>query len=82
VVYDVGWHHELVHDGVTGVLLDEHDVDGVASAVERLIDDPARAAAMGREAQRLAFARHDIRVTSQIKRDCYAELLEAARPGP
>ena len=75
VGYDVDWHREIVKDGVTGRLLKEHDVDAVIAALEELIDDPARAAAMGREAQRVAFARHDLRVTSQIKQACYTELL-------
>jgi glycosyltransferase involved in cell wall biosynthesis len=79
VAYDVEWHADLVEDGVTGFLIQEHDVDAAVAALERLIDDPVRAAAMGRQGQLAAFARHDLRVTSQIKRACYAQLLNGRR---
>ncbi len=76
VAYDVEWHRELVRDGVTGFLIREHDVDGAALAVERLLDNPAAAAEMGRNAQRLAFARHDLKSTAAIKRQYYSDLLQ------
>lgn len=38
---------EAVEDGVTGLLVDEHDIDGMAAAMAQLLDDPALAAAMG-----------------------------------
>jgi glycosyltransferase involved in cell wall biosynthesis len=75
VGYDVDWHREIVADGVSGFLAKEHDVDAVVAALERLVDDPSLAATMGREAQRVAFARHDLRITSEIKQACYMELL-------
>jgi glycosyltransferase involved in cell wall biosynthesis len=80
VVYDVEWHRELVEDGVTGYVIKEHDVEAVVVALERLIDDPASAAAMGRAAQRAAAARHDVLVTSNVKRACYQELLRGRPP--
>ena len=75
VGYDVDWHREIVADGVTGFLVKEHDVDAAAAAIQRLVDDPVLAARMGQEAQRVAFARHDVHITSAIKQACYAELL-------
>ena len=75
VSYDVEWHQELVRTGVTGFLVKEHDIEGAVAAILEILDDPDRAAAMGAEAQRLAFSRHDIRATSMTKRHCYAELL-------
>lgn len=80
VAYDVDWHREIVQDGLTGFLVKEHDVNAVVAALEQLVDDPVTAAAMGRRAQRTAFARHDIRATSQIKQNCYQELLDARAP--
>jgi glycosyltransferase involved in cell wall biosynthesis len=74
VAYDVEWHRELVESGVTGYLVPEHDVAAVAAAVERLLDDEAGAREMGQRARARAFARHDIRVTSQLKQRCYARL--------
>lgn len=38
---------EAVAEGETGLLVDECDVDGMAAALGALLDDPARAAAMG-----------------------------------
>jgi glycosyltransferase involved in cell wall biosynthesis len=76
VAYDVEWHRELVQTGVTGYLVAEGDVDALVAALEELIDDPERAAAMGQAARRAALDRHDIRRTSKIKQECYTELLE------
>jgi glycosyltransferase involved in cell wall biosynthesis len=75
VGYDVDWHREIVANGVSGFLAKERDIEGVVAALERLVDDPSLAATMGREAQRIAFAHHDLSVTSAIKRACYMELL-------
>ena len=38
---------EVVLDGETGFLCNEHDVEGMAEAMERLLADPARAGEMG-----------------------------------
>ena len=39
---------ETISDGETGLLVEEHDVDGMAEAMLSLLNDPARAEAMGR----------------------------------
>jgi glycosyltransferase involved in cell wall biosynthesis len=79
IAYDVEWHRDLVKDGVTGFLVREHDIDAVVAALEEVIADPARAAAMGREARRAAFEQHDLQATSKIKQACYAEILDRRR---
>jgi glycosyltransferase involved in cell wall biosynthesis len=38
---------EAVADGVTGLLVNEHDVDGMAQAMAGLLADPNRSARMG-----------------------------------
>ena len=38
---------ETVQDGITGLLITEHDVDGMAGAMAELLNNPSRAAAMG-----------------------------------
>jgi phosphatidylinositol alpha-1,6-mannosyltransferase len=48
VVGDSGGARESLVDGVTGVLVDGTNVGRVADAVAGLLEDPARAAAMGR----------------------------------
>lgn len=48
---------EAVDDDVTGLLVDEHDVDGMAAAIATLLDDPERAAAMGAAGRRRVLER-------------------------
>ncbi|MGH2589384.1 MAG: glycosyltransferase family 4 protein, partial [Actinomycetota bacterium] len=47
VVGDSGGARETLVDGVTGLLVDGRDVAAVADAVATILEDPARAAAMG-----------------------------------
>lgn len=75
IAYDVEWHHELVKDGVSGYLVAEGDVKGVVAAIEHVLDDGAASKQMGLQAQATAFARHDLAVTTQIKRACYQSLI-------
>lgn len=57
----VGTRHsgipEAVVEGETGVLVDEHDADGMAEAMANLLSDPALAAAMGEAGRRRVLAR-------------------------
>jgi glycosyltransferase involved in cell wall biosynthesis len=75
VSYDVEWHSELVKDKETGFLLKEHDVDGVVDAIDWLLNHPIEIKAMGQKAKSLAFKHHDIKSTSEIKTQCYSEIL-------
>jgi len=50
----VGGTPESVADGETGILVEPEDARGLAAAVTGLLDDPARAAAMGRRARERA----------------------------
>ena len=50
----VGGIPEVVEDGVSGLLVPAGDVDALARAVQRLLDDPARRRAMGRAARQRA----------------------------
>ncbi len=51
---------EMVDDGVTGLLVDVDDDEGLVRAIETLLDDPERAAAMGAAGRRRAEQRYDI----------------------
>jgi len=51
---------QLVADGDTGFLVPPDDVDALAAAMEPLLADPDKAAAMGARAREKAQARHDI----------------------
>jgi glycosyltransferase involved in cell wall biosynthesis len=47
VVTAVGGNPEMVRDGIDGLLVPRGDANAVAAAILRLLDDPARSAAMG-----------------------------------
>jgi colanic acid/amylovoran biosynthesis glycosyltransferase len=49
---------EAVLDGGTGILVDEHDVDGIAAAIAALLSDPVRARAMGAAGRRRVLSRY------------------------
>jgi glycosyltransferase involved in cell wall biosynthesis len=51
VATNVGGIPDLVEDGVTGLLIPPDDAGALAEAVKTLLDDPARAEAMGRAAR-------------------------------
>jgi glycosyltransferase involved in cell wall biosynthesis len=55
----VGGIPSLLRDGRDGVLCASGDVTGLAASLAVLAADPARAARLGRDARRLALARHD-----------------------
>ena len=47
----VGGTPELVEDAVTGLLVERHDISGLAAAIERLLGEPTLAARMGAAAR-------------------------------
>lgn len=67
---------EIVVDGVTGWLVDEHDDVAYARALMKVFEDPARADAMARQARQLAEHRLDTRLLQQAME---AVILKAAR---
>lgn len=78
VSYDVEWHRELVRDGETGYLVDEHDVDGLSRAVNRLLDRTEERTRLGRNARVLAMGRHSLDASARVKQECYREILDGA----
>ena len=54
VARKVGGIPEVIEDNVSGTLVSSEDADVLARAVENLIEDPARRAALGRAAQQRA----------------------------
>jgi glycosyltransferase involved in cell wall biosynthesis len=57
VATGVGGILELIRDGTTGVLVPPDDRDALTSAVQSLIDDPSRAAALARAGRQTVVAR-------------------------
>jgi glycosyltransferase involved in cell wall biosynthesis len=75
IAYDVEWHGELVRNGETGFLVDEHDVRQLASTIGRLLNDRSHGAVLGKAARALALQRHDLELTRETKRRCYLALV-------
>jgi len=69
---------DTVADGITGLLVEEHDVAGMADALAGLLSDEARAAAMGRAGRERVLARftHD-RVRRRL-----LTIMDLADPAP
>ncbi len=61
---------ELIEDGVSGLLVEPGDPSALASAIERLLDDPELADSLGREASR--------RVAEGFSVESYIDALERA----
>ena len=71
VASDVGGIGDIVVDGVTGLLAAPGDSAGVARAVNELLDDPARADALGRAARERIVARFSAHVWAANLRAVY-----------
>lgn len=76
VVTDVGGNQEIIKDGQTGLLVPVNDEEALASAINRLLDDPERAHSIGRAA-RLQFMR-EFTLARMVSR--YAEVYEDCVP--
>ena len=70
----VGALHEVVEDGVTGLLVLPARPGALAAAILTLLDDPARRAEMGRAGRALALRRF----SSDKSADVHAQAYEAA----
>lgn len=75
IAYDTEWHAEIVKDGETGYLLQPGDTASLLRRTLEVLNDSVLSDRLGAAAKDLAFARHDIMVTSEVKRNVYIELL-------
>ena len=64
---------ELVEDGVTGLLVEPHDPDGLAAALERLLTDDELAARLAGAARERVERRFDLRTEAGKVGDLIAE---------
>ena len=77
VVSDVGWFSELPDDAAIRVPVDEHEVETLSAALERLAADEAARTAMGTAAKELVEREHALPHVA----DQYAAALEEAAGG-
>jgi glycosyltransferase involved in cell wall biosynthesis len=76
----VGSVPDAVADGETGLLVPAHAPDALASAIRRLIDDPAERQRLGRNGRRRFEERFDLERLHSRLRAMYLERLAAPRP--
>lgn len=77
---DTGGVREVIDDGETGLVVAKHDHDGLAAAIIRLLDDPARGRAMAEEGARRVRERFSPQACAARHEQLYAE--QIARTGP
>ncbi len=72
----VGGVSELVEDGRTGILVPPKDPKALAQAILRLAKDPAMRESMGKEGQKRAIEKFDIKQTARQYEELYLKLLK------
>lgn len=65
---------EIVDEPATGLLVQPHDIDGIAAALSRLLDDPALRAQMGAEALRRSAADYTWAANARRMEDVYSSV--------
>ena len=59
VVWDLPFYHGLVREGATGHVVPVNDLDAMAARIIALVEDPPRAAAMGRRGREVVETDYD-----------------------
>jgi glycosyltransferase involved in cell wall biosynthesis len=75
VATDVGGNNEAVHDGISGLLVPSENPQALSSAINRLLDDPATAAAMGAAGREIVSSRFTTGAMMDQIAGAYKELL-------
>jgi glycosyltransferase involved in cell wall biosynthesis len=75
----VGGIPETVVDGVTGILVERHDVAGLAAAITRLLTDSDLACHMGEQGQAWLYQGFDPERSLNRLEALYTELIEKRR---
>jgi starch synthase len=75
---DVGAVHEVVDDGVTGLLVLPGDPGAIAAATLSLLEDAGRRAEMGRAGRAVAVERFGIETAADLRARAYEAALEHA----
>ena len=80
VTTDTPGCREIIGHGVNGLLVRPNDIDALADAVHRLIDNPAKRAEMGAAGRRLVLDGYTLRQVNDETIALYYELLERDSP--
>lgn len=81
VATDVGGTREVVGEGVTGHLVPPRDPVALAEGILRVLADPARGAAMGRQGRAVVVERFSARAMVRQMETLYMQLLTARQAG-
>lgn len=81
IATSVGGNVELVDEGATGALVPSGDVDALAAAMERCVDDPAHRSRLGATARRRALERFSMQAMVKGYSDAYDAVLARTRSG-
>lgn len=76
VAYDIDWQRELIETGATGELVAHRSWTEMTDALERFLNEPAYARAMGEAARKRALEMLDPDLLDQHERDQYLALIE------
>lgn len=79
--YDLDWQGEIIVTGETGELAPAGDWAKLADGIERFLDDPAYARAMGDALRKRAFEMLDPATLDEHERNQYAQLLKRTESG-
>src|SRR5208283_854286 len=71
----VGAHMEVIEPGVSGLFVPPRDVDALAAALGRMIDDPALRRALGEGARRRFLEKFDVRQYAERLRSIHESLM-------
>lgn len=71
---------ELIEDGITGRLVPHADAAAMADAIEALLRDPAKAAALAAAGRRQAQQQHGVALMLQRYEDLFVALAAQSRP--
>jgi glycosyltransferase involved in cell wall biosynthesis len=82
VATDVGGNREVLQDGECGFIVKSEDFQALAERLITLLDDPARAAAMGRRAQTVVRSKFTARAMMEQLVEVYDGLLAGRRNRP
>jgi glycosyltransferase involved in cell wall biosynthesis len=69
---------ELIRDGIDGLLVAPSDVDGLAAAIARLIDEPTLRESLGKAGRRRVLEQYEISGSADRLRDVFQDRLRRA----